>query len=121
MAKRTGPTNPRLKELIEMLRMQYKKTRKPIWRDLAERLEKATRQRIEVNLKRIERYAKEGETIVVPGVVLGDGNLTKKLTIFAWRFSSQARKKIEKANGKALSLKDLIKLNPEGKNLRLMG
>jgi large subunit ribosomal protein L15 len=38
--------------------------------------------------------------------VLGDGELTKKLTVSAHRFSASAREKIEKAGGKAVNLRD---------------
>ena len=120
MVKRTGPTNPQLKALIENLRKQFLSTKAKIWRDLAERLEKPTRKRYEINLKHIERYAKDGETIVVPGVVLGEGELKKKITIAAWRFSSSARKKIEEAGGKAISIEELMKENPKGSNVRIM-
>jgi len=121
MVKRTGPTNIELKMLIEKLKKKWLETKAPIWKDLAERLEKPTRKRIEVNVGRINRYAREGETIVVPGVVLGGGELEKKVTVFAWRFSSKAKEKIEKAGGKAGSIGELIEINPKGSNVRIMG
>jgi large subunit ribosomal protein L15 len=40
--------------------------------------------------------------------VLGDGELTKKLTVTAHRFSASAREKIENAGGKVVSLRDPI-------------
>ena len=116
MVKRTGPTNPQLKDLI----MRLKKSKVRIWRDVAEKLNKPTRRRIEVNFLRINRYAKEGETIVVPGVVLSAGNLEKKLTIAAWRFSKKAREKIEASGSKAISIEELVKINPKGSNVRIM-
>jgi len=36
--------------------------------------------------------------------VLGDGNLTKKLTVIAHAFSASAKEKIEKAGGKAVTI-----------------
>ncbi len=121
MTKRTGPTNPHLRKLINFLRLKSKELKAPIWKVVAEKLEKPTRQRIEVNLSGVERYVKENETIVVPGVVLGTGILTKKLTIAAWRFSRSAKKKIEKIGGKAISIKELVEKNPKGNNVRIMG
>ena len=116
MVKRTGPTNPLLKDLI----MRLKKRKVKIWRDVAEKLNKPTRRRIEVNLLKINRYAKEGETIIVPGIVLSTGQLNKKLTIAAWRFSANAKKKIEASGSKAISIEELIKINPKGSNVRIM-
>jgi large subunit ribosomal protein L15 len=40
--------------------------------------------------------------------VLGDGELTKKLTVTAHRFSASAREKIEKAGGKVVSLREPV-------------
>ena len=120
MVKRTGPTNPTLKKLIEELRKKSLEENVKIWKRVAEILERPTRRRVEINLKHIEREAKDGETIVVPGVVLGDGELRKRVKIAAWRFSSKAREKIEKSGSKALSIEDLIKENPKGSNVRIM-
>ena len=83
-------------------------------------MERPTRRRVEINLNHIEREAKEGETIVVPGVVLGEGKLTKKVTIAAWRFSTKAKEKIEKSGARAISIEELIKENPKGSNVRIM-
>jgi len=51
----------------------------------------------------IEGFSKKGLIMDkgLPVKVLGDGDLTKKLTVKANRFSSSAVKKIEKAGGKA--------------------
>jgi len=40
--------------------------------------------------------------------VLGDGELTKKLTVTAHRFSASAREKIEKAGGKVVCLREPV-------------
>ena len=78
MGKRTGPTNPYLRQLIENLKKKSLELKAPIWKDIAEKLSRSTRQRVEVNLSDIERNVSDGETIIVPGVVLSTGNLTKK-------------------------------------------
>lgn len=118
--KRTGPTNIYLKELIGRLRKFGYEKNAPIWISVAEKLEKPRRKKIEVNISRIERNVKEGETIVVPGVVLGSGELTKKIKVAAWRFSSSAKIKIEKAGGECLSIEELIEKNPRGSGVRII-
>ncbi|MEM5811633.1 MAG: 50S ribosomal protein L18e [Candidatus Aenigmatarchaeota archaeon] len=118
MVKRTGPTNPSLKKLLIELEKTYRKTKRPIWKDLLEKLSKPRRKRIEVNLFKIDKYVNENEIAVVPGKVLSVGELTKPLTIAAWKFSKKAREKIEKNNGKAIDMYELIKLNP--KNIRII-
>lgn len=116
----TGPTSPELKTLIADIRARgYKEKIKFLIR-LAKLLEKPERRRAEVKLSRIDRYSKENEVIVVPGKVLSDGMLTKKVSIAAFKFSEEAEKKIEKSGGKVLSIKELIDKNPKGTDVRIM-
>jgi len=109
-----------LKELIGKLYSEGVK-RNNIWKVVAEELNKPKRKMREVNLLRIEKYAKPKETIIVPGIVLGSGEIKKHVNIAALRFSSSAKEKIEKAGGKCLSIEELFEKNPEGKNIRVIG
>ena len=93
-------SDPNLLHLISQLKEQSREKGAEIWRDIAHRLEKPSRNWAEVNLSRLERYANEGDIIVVPGKVLGAGSINKKLTVAAYRFSGSAAKKIEAAGGK---------------------
>lgn len=117
MAKRTGPTNPQLKKLIADLRSLSTKEKVNLWKRLADDLSRSSRQRREANLYRINKYTKEGETAVVPGKVLSKGELNKKITVAAFRFSEKAKEKISKA----VSLQQLMKENPKAKNCRIIG
>lgn len=116
MVKRTGPTNPLTVALINELRKQ----KKAIWKDVADRLEKPTRQRVEVNLSAIQRNTQEGETALVPGKVLAEGKLKKSVDVAALNFSMGAVQKITAAKGRCLSIKELLEENSEGKNVRLV-
>ncbi|MEM7826471.1 MAG: 50S ribosomal protein L18e [Candidatus Aenigmatarchaeota archaeon] len=118
--KPTGPTNPYLKKLIEDLKQKSKELKAPIWKAVAEKLEKPRRKKVEVNVYEIERYAKEGETVVVPGVVLGSGEIRKKVRVAAWRFSPKAEEKIKKAGGIVMKIEDLVKENPKGSNVKIL-
>jgi large subunit ribosomal protein L18e len=120
VVKRTGPTNPLLKKLIEDLRKKSFETNSKFLKDISEKLNKPRRQRIEVNLSHIERHTKKDDTIIVPGVVLGFGELTKPVNISAWRFTGPAEEKIKKSKGKALSIEELIKKNPKGTKVRII-
>ena len=120
MVKRTGPTNPLLQGLIENLKRKAFELKAPIWKEVAKKLEKPRRKRIEVNLSDLERNTSANDTVVVPGVVLANGNLTKPLTIAAWRFSVQAKEKIKKAGGKILTIQDLVKENPKGSGVKII-
>jgi large subunit ribosomal protein L18e len=117
---RTGPTNINLKNLIRELRKLSTKNNVKLWKRIAYELEKPTRNRREVNISKIDKYTKENEIALVPGKVLSNGDLTKKITVAAFKFSQQATEKINK-KGKAISIQDLMKDNPKGKKVRIIG
>ncbi len=121
MANRTGPTNPYMQQLIAELKQAALKEDAAIWGRIAEDLEKPTRARRIVNIYKLEKYAKDGETILVPGKVLGTGDLTRKLKVAAFTFSSQAAEKIHKSGGKTIPINELLRENPKGKNVRILG
>ncbi len=112
--------NPELITIIKKLKEYSRNNNAKIWKDIAERLESPNKLHAEVNLSKIERYASDGETIVVPGKVLGSGNLTKKVTVAAWKFSKKAEEKIKKAGGRIIMIDDLLNENPQGSRVRIM-
>ncbi|MFC6835742.1 50S ribosomal protein L18e [Halomarina ordinaria] len=111
-------TNPRLRSLIADCKVAAR-SGAAVWGDVAERLEKPRRTHAEVNLGRIERYAREDETVIVPGKVLGSGALRKEVTIAAVDFSGTARTKISQV-GEAIDLEQALEQNPEGSNVRVI-
>ena len=117
---RTGPSNKYLRELIRNLKKSSIEEKVKIWKAVAVELEKPTRQRRIVNLERINRTCNDNETIIVPGKVLAHGDLDKKLNVAAHSFSAGALLKINK-KGKALFIQDLIKKNPKGTGVRIIG
>src|SRR5256712_9189927 len=120
MAK-TPKTNPHLQQVVRELREVSREADAPIWRDVAERLERTRKNWSEVNLSRLSRYAEKGEQIVVPGVLLATGEITTPLTVAAFRTSNAAQKKIEAAGGRAMTLLELAVQNPTGSGVRIMG
>lgn len=62
---------------------------------------------VEVNIWKLEKICSDGDVVIVPGKVLGDGEITKRLIVYALGFSKPAKDKIIAAGGKALKLKDL--------------
>ncbi|ACV12684.1 ribosomal protein L15 [Halorhabdus utahensis DSM 12940] len=112
-------TNPRLRSLIADLKSVARDGGGDVWSDVAERLEKPRRTHAEVNLGRIERYAQEDETVVVPGKVLGSGVLQKDVTVAAVDFSSTAERKIDQV-GETLRVEQALEDNPDGSNVRVI-
>ncbi|HOB38454.1 MAG TPA: 50S ribosomal protein L18e [Methanomassiliicoccaceae archaeon] len=114
-------TDPNLVALINDLKRETREREAAIWRDIAQRLEKPSRNWAEVNLSRLERLAQDGDVIVVPGKVLGAGSINKKITVAAFKFSASAAKAIEEAGGKRMTIPELVKENPSGNKVRIMG
>ena len=72
-------------------------------------------------IRTINKTIQEGETAVIPGKVLSDGELTvKKAIVAAYQFSDTAKEKINKT-GKAINLTQLMKDNPKAQNVRIFG
>lgn len=116
----TTKTNPQLVALIIDLKAKTRETEAPIWRDIALRLEKPKSNWAEANLSKLERYAKDGETIIVPGKVLAAGSVTKKLTVAAYDFSDAAVAGIKAAGGNTMTIRELMDSNPKGSKVRIM-
>lgn len=118
--KRTGPTNIYLRLTISYLKKKSRENGARIWKRVAELLSAPTRQRVIVNLSRINRYTNEGDVVVVPGKVLGVGFINHKVIIGAWSFSKSAKEKIEKAGGRAVTLIELANMYPKGSNVKII-
>jgi large subunit ribosomal protein L18e len=119
--KKANPTNPELINTIRFLKRSAKENDAKIWRIIAEVLSRTRRKRIAINLSRVNRYAKEGETVAVPGKVLASGEIDHSVIVSAFAFSQMAMTKIEKAKGKCLSYAELVKKNPKGTGVRIIG
>jgi len=118
--RRTGPTNIHLRLTISYLRRKSRENGARIWRRVAELLSAPTRQRVEVNVSRINRYTSPGDVVVVPGKVLGAGAMDHPVVVGAWKFSKSAKEKIERAGGKAVSIIELVDHYPDGSNVKII-
>ena len=115
---KTRDKNPILKKEIE--RLNKAGIEEPVWKAVAKGLNRPRRKRYEMNLSRLEKFANQNDTVIVPGIVLGKGEIKKQVTVAAVRFSSEARKKIEKAGGKCLSI-DEVSREKDTSKIRIMG
>lgn len=114
------PTNPVLSGLIQDLKKKADEHGVNLWKRIAEDLERPNRKRRIVNLYKINKSTKDNETVIVPGKVLSLGELDHSVTVAAFDFSGSAADKINKV-GKALSINDLMKEDPKGKRIRILG
>lgn len=87
------------------------------WKRVLELLSAPSRSRCGVNISRISANVKEGAVVVVADKVLGTGICANKLTVGAAAYSATAKKAIEAAGGKAMSIVEVAKKHPTGKDV----
>jgi large subunit ribosomal protein L18e len=104
-------TNPIILETILVLRKQ----KSPFWIRVAGLISKPKRKSIAVNISKINKYTKDGDVVVVPGKILGDGEMEHKITLAALSESEQARKKI-----KLMKISELVNKNPKGEGIKII-
>jgi len=115
------PKNPQLRNLIELLNKKSIEEDNMFWKSVALALNRPRRTQYKINLNRLDKSVKPNETVIIPGTVLGTGDLTKPVTIAAYKFSKEAKKKIEKAKGRAITIEQLMILKPDGSGVRIIG
>ncbi|MEM0465138.1 MAG: uL15 family ribosomal protein [Candidatus Pacearchaeota archaeon] len=79
--------------------------------ELAKKLSVSTKQRITINLSQLNDIKEE--KIIVPGKILGSGeiNKNKKLNILALSYSKQAKEKLKKAGCEFRTIKEELEKN----------
>ncbi|WP_406661116.1 50S ribosomal protein L18e [Methanolobus sp. ZRKC3] len=113
-------TNPRIADLVADLKDGSRDNDVLIWRDVAKKLERPAQNYAQVNLSKISRYAKENETVLIPGKVLGAGAINKAVTVAALNFSITAKQKITDLGGKCVTIEQILEENPKGSGIRIL-
>lgn len=114
-------SNPHLVDTVLALKQASREHEAPVWRAVAEQLEKPNRVHPDVNVGEIQRVADEGASlVVVPGKVLGGGYLDRDVTVAAWKYSGTAEDKIADAGGEALSLSEALDEHPSGEDVQVV-
>jgi large subunit ribosomal protein L18e len=108
-------------ELIQRLETVGNTPDAMLWYSVAKELSRVRKNRREVNLRKIDKYTSDGDVVVVPGKVLGDGSLGHKVVVAAYKFTESAEKKIRDAGGEVMSIIELLEKNPKGSKVKLMG
>ena len=121
MSKQNRKTNQSLVALIGDLKEQSRSTGSALWRDVARRLETSRSNWAEPNLSRLSRHAADEKMILVPGKLLGSGDVEGKPSVAAYSVSTGARSKIEAAGGRVLTIRQLMNENPDGRGVRILG
>ncbi len=94
-----------------------KKEKAPFWVRVEELLSRPKRKRRGVNLSKIAKFSKEGQTVVAVDKVLGAGAIKHALTLAAPSLSETAAKVLRASGVKVVSIDEAKKANPTGKDL----
>jgi large subunit ribosomal protein L18e len=111
----TGPSDYHIRKLIRDLH----KTKTRIWKKISRKLSSPRRNRVEANLYRINKRTKDGDTIVVPGKVLGIGELERKITIACLNYSESVLPKVEASGSSLITIRQLLEQNPKGSGVKV--
>jgi large subunit ribosomal protein L18e len=103
-----------------MLERAGKKEDAPIWTEASVLLSNPAKTKVEVNVGRIARLVENGDTVFVPGKVLGTGLLGKKVVVGAFAFSDGAKSKIQSSGGATLTVEQFLKKYPKGSGVKLV-
>jgi large subunit ribosomal protein L18e len=112
--------NQQLAQLIINLKQASKEHKAPLWSRVADDLAKPTRSRREVNVYKINQNTKDKDFVIVPGKVLGMGELGHSVSVAALSFSQEARVKIEKT-GNTMTIEELLKKHPRAQHIKILG
>ena len=110
--------NPMKIRLYKILKEAGKKSN--FWKRIAEEALRPRRRKRVVNISKINRLTKPKDKVIVPGKVLGDGEINHSITLSAFEISRKAIEKILSANGKILTIEEMIKKNPMGKGVKII-
>lgn len=119
MANRMKQIQKENSELVQLIQLLQREAR-PVWRRTAELLGRSRRKRVQVNVGELDKYAGRKHVLLVPGKVLGSGLVREKFTVAAYAFSEGAKKLIQEAGGKTLSIPELKEVNAEGKGVLII-
>lgn len=113
-------TNQVVLHMAKELRVASKKNKAPIWSRLAEMALKPARARRVLNLGQLDKFVSDNDVIVVPGKVLGTGNISHKITLCSFSISVSGAKKVSQSGGKIIDFSQLIKNYPTGKGVKII-
>ncbi len=104
-------------DLVKTLISAKKKEK---WIKIAQILSGPRRKRVNLNLDEINKQSKEKEKIMIPGKVLSQGEINKKIKVIALSFSEKAKEKLKKSGCEISNILNEIKSNPSAEGIRVL-
>jgi large subunit ribosomal protein L18e len=106
---------------VWIFRKAFKNNKAQIWKALEKEFSKSRSNRRLIDIQRLDKVTNNGDVVVVPGKVLGNGALGHKLTVAAYSYSESAISKLKSAGAEVISLQSLINKYPDGKGVKIIG
>jgi len=106
--------------LISFLKKKAKENDALIWKRVAELIDRPRRRRIAVNISKINRYTQENDWVIIPGKVLGAGELDHPVNLAAVKYSEKAYHKLIESGSKIYKIKEFVELNPKGSGVKII-
>jgi large subunit ribosomal protein L18e len=90
------------------------------WRSVKKILSRPGRRIPEVNVGKIAHLTTPGDRVVVPGKVLGKGEIKHSITVAAFSFSSSALAKLRSAGCTVMRLDEFARSEPKGSGVKII-
>ncbi len=102
-------------EIIKKLEEIGRKKKIKLWKDIAKRLQKPTRQKPRVNLDKIDKLAKKNKDkyLLIYGKILGRGDLEESPKVIYIEISEKAKEKIKEKKGELIFITEALNIKPE--------
>ena len=111
---------PQRKDSVELVKTITAAKKNKSWVKIAEILSGPRKNRTNLNLEEIDKKVEGDDAVVIPGKVLSQGSINKKIKIVALNFSGKAKEKLLKAGCEISSMIEEIKKNPDGKGIKIL-
>ena len=90
------------------------------WKEVVSILVGSRKNWANLNLEEIDKNSKDKEIIIVPGKVLSQGEISKKIKIVALGFSEKAKEKLLNIKCEVSTILEEIKKNPDAKGIKVL-
>jgi len=112
----------KIKSMIIALRKKGRTEDKKYLVELSDLLDTGRRRRAKVNVFKLDLLAKrhKDKVFVVPGTILGYGELSLPINVYAFKYSKAAVDKIKLAKGSAKSFDELLKSDVARKDVMIL-
>ena len=89
------------------------------WNGVAQRLSSSTRNYDSVNLFQLDKETQNGDTVIIIGKILSQGELSKKVKLSALAISKSAREKLKASKSEFIPLTEEIRKNPKAEGVKI--